>query len=312
MHRECGTLWLETITTFQCSIKSGPASPRPPAIALATGNIFPRVSTFIGPTVGITRIRQNNNFTLPGSNKQSPHYARRLFCIVDAPGALCYDCAAELGVRLMKIRFYAIAIFLMLICFSAVSSVSACELPDEGLPSRLQCGRLSARSLFQNPSVSVASDVASSPRGTSPNDAMSVPDAWQDMGPGDSVWYKTPYSENFRVLEFWLETNLPDVASFSIYSPDQTDGLSAATKPVGRGTHSKSDPDNVIRWKASYAKPGVWYIYLFNKTDKPISFKLNNNQQTTPVKKCISYWEYLPTGEYVLWTDCGFYTGPKD
>lgn len=212
----------------------------------------------------------------------------------------------------MKIKLWTMAILLMLACFAFVSSASACALPDEGLSNRLQCGRLSARLLSQDVSVSVASDVVNSPRGTSPNDAMPVPDAWQDMGPGGSIWYKIPYSENFRVLDFWLETNLPDVASFSIYSPDQTEGLSPATRPVGRGTHSKSDPDNVIRWKASYAKPGIWYIYLFNNTEKPISFKLNNNQQSTPVKKCISYWEYLPSGQYVLWTDCGFYTGPKD
>ncbi len=212
----------------------------------------------------------------------------------------------------MKIRFYAIAILLILAYFVSVPSASACVLLNEGTSSLSECRRLAVQVMSQVASISVASNIVNSLRGTSPNDAMPVPDGWQDMGPMGSVWYKIPYSENFRLLEFWLEMNLPDVAGFSIYSPDQTDGLSPATKPVGRGTHSKNDPDNVIRWKASYAKPGVWYIYLYNRTDKPISFKLNNNQEYTPVKKCISYWEYLPTGQYVLWTDCGFYTGPKD
>lgn len=212
----------------------------------------------------------------------------------------------------MKIRIGVILVSMLLANFAVLSAASACVLPDEGVTSRLECVRYSAPSLSQDSSTRAATNISIPPQGTSPNDAMPVPDGWQDMEPGGSVWYKIPYSENFRLLEFWLEMNLPDVAGFSIYSPDQTDGLSPATKPVGRGTHSKNDPDNLIRWKASYAKPGIWYIYLYNRTDKPISFKMNNNQQYTPVKKCISYWEYLPTGQYVLWTDCGFYTGPHE
>lgn len=205
----------------------------------------------------------------------------------------------------MKIKFTIIAFILALTNFTTLSPAAACVPSDEDATNRLACVRFPPR-------APAAALVVKNPQGTSPQDALSVPDAWQSMGPHGSVWYKIPYSENFRLLEFWLEMNLPNVAGFSIFSPEQIEGLSPATKPVGRGTHSQSDPENIIRWKASYAKPGVWYLYLYNRTDQPISFKMNSNQQSTPVKKCISYWEYLPTGEYVLWTDCGFYTGPKD
>lgn len=148
------------------------------------------------------------------------------------------------------------------------------------------------------------------PLGVSPATARDVPDEWQALDPHASVWYKTSYSDSFRLLEYWLETNLPDVAEFAVYSPDQKDGLSAATRPVGRGTHSKNDLENIIRWKAGYALPGIWYVYLTNRTDNPISFKLNHNQENVQTKTCISYWEPLG-GVMILWTDCGRYGPPK-
>ena len=94
------------------------------------------------------------------------------------------------------------------------------------------------------------------------------------------------------MLEYWLETNRIDAASFAVYSPQQSDGLSAATKPIGRGTHNKSDPDTVLRWKAGYAWPGIWYVLLTNNTDQPVSYRLNHNQENVAAKTCISSPEF--------------------
>ena len=152
--------------------------------------------------------------------------------------------------------------------------------------------------------ASIASAVpVNIPSGTSPSAARDVPDEWQFLDPHASVWYKTTYSDNFRMLEYWLEMNRPDVAGFAVYAPQQSDGLSAATKPIGRGTHNKNDPDNVLRWKAGYAWPGIWYVLLTNNTDQPISYKLNQNQAVVPTKTCFSYWEVI-IDQPAYWTEC--------
>lgn len=203
-------------------------------------------------------------------------------------------------------RLSAISVLTWLVV--ATPAVSACELPDESAnPRTVRCTTTKTVST-PVPIIPIAA-LAS---GDDPIRARELSETWQVLEPGKYLWYKTPYSEGFRILEFWLETAVPNTISMAFYSPDQTPGLSTATKPIGRGTHSNGDPDTILRWKAGYAKPGVWYILLTNNTNQPASFKLNSNMQNTAVKKCISYWETLPTGEYVYWTDCGFYTGPHD
>ena len=195
-------------------------------------------------------------------------------------------------------------VIVSLILFFAVTTApsSACIIDDDGL----------SNCILPKPAVAVPSVALAPPLplGDSPAQARDVPNEWQALEPRASIWYKTDYSDSFRLLEYWLETNLPDVASVAVYSPDQTEGLSAATKPIGRGTRNKNDPDNVIRWKAGYAKPGVWYVYLSNNTDQPVSYKLNHNQENVQAKNCISYWETI-NGTLVYWTDCGRYGPPK-
>ena len=202
------------------------------------------------------------------------------------------------------------AFFLTLFSFLMPAPTFACAL-DDSAP--LTCN---PRQRWAGSQVLIGSIAATPtpesiiPSGASPAEARDVPNEWQVLEPRASVWYKTAYSDNFRMLEYWLETNLPDVASFAVYAPQQSEDLSPATKPVGRGTHNKKDPDNIIRWVAGYAWPGTWYLLLTNNSDQPVSYKLNHNQETVPTKTCISYWEPL-NGVMVLWTDCGRYGPPK-
>lgn len=208
----------------------------------------------------------------------------------------------------MKTKFFGLICFFVLFIFLTPGSSLACSLEEDNALARCNLRpRPSASQVLV--SSAAPTSVAKIPSGASPSEARDVPNEWQALEPRASIWFKTDYSDNFRLLEYWLETNRPDVASLAIYAPQQSDGLSAATRPVGRGTHSKNDPDNLIRWKAGYAWPGVWYVLLTNNTDQPISFKLNHNQETVPVKNCISYWETVQ-GVLTYWTDCGLHTGP--
>ncbi|MBI5035541.1 MAG: hypothetical protein HZB51_33875 [Chloroflexi bacterium] len=209
----------------------------------------------------------------------------------------------------MKIKILVSALVFALLAFLTPLASFACILEEDGTSLRCNLRPRSVPSPTRVVSAAVPALAVKIPSGTSPIEAREIPNEWQLMQPRTSIWFKTDYSNNYRLLDYWLETNRADALSFAVYSPQQSDGLGADTKPVGRGTRSKNDPDTIIRWKADYAWPGVWYLLLTNHTDEPVSYKLNHNQEAVPTKACISYWEPL-NGSMFLWTDCGRYGPP--
>jgi len=145
------------------------------------------------------------------------------------------------------------------------------------------------------------------PRGDSPTTARDITEGWQGIEPGASIWFKTNYSDGYRVIDLSVDSLAKDALGLSIFSPDQMDTW-WNSKPVGRGTYNKGQPEHALTWVATYAKAGVWYLLLQNYATSPVSYRLNGNISATDTKKCVGYWETLPNGEYVYWVDCGHYT----
>lgn len=145
------------------------------------------------------------------------------------------------------------------------------------------------------------------PKGDSPQSARPISQDWETIGPKGVVWYRIDNGNNY-FLEFWLDANGTRNISFSIFSPDQANDLSVATKPKGVGSFDKYSGHDLI-WKG-YRAIGSWYALVRNFNDFPVQYKVGIRESTTE-RNCWGYWEWLPTGELVYWIDCGNYTsGP--
>lgn len=154
------------------------------------------------------------------------------------------------------------------------------------------------------PTVKAVAVAPPLPKGDSPATARPINGDLHTLDAGGVAWYKIDNGNNF-FLDVWLDASGRGGITFAVFAPEQINGLSVDTQPKGRGAAAKNDPRDLI-WKGSYAM-GVWHVLVRNHNPAPVQFKLGTMQSTTD-RKCVSYWEWLPTGAYVLWTDCGMYT----
>ncbi len=151
------------------------------------------------------------------------------------------------------------------------------------------------------PIVLAVAALARVSRGTSPFDAMEVQDTWRNLDAGASEWYKIDNGNNFY-LSVWLDAKGISGVTLSAFAPEQANGLSASTPPKGRGAPVKYDPSHDQFWLGAQAR-GVWHILVTNTNTFPVQYKIGD-KQSTEERNCISYWETLPTGQYVYWTAC--------
>ncbi len=196
----------------------------------------------------------------------------------------------------------------------------ACLLPDSDTPSNAlgvadKCPvvpiQLFVAKVAPPTPVAVAKAVVTPtpvrPKGDSPQSARPISQDWETVGPNGVVWYRIDNGNNY-FLEFWLDANGTRNITFSIFSPEQANDLSVATKPKGVGAFDKYSGHDLF-WKG-YRATGSWYALVRNFNDFPVQYKVGIRESTTE-RNCWGYWEWLPTGEYVYWIDCGNYTsGP--
>lgn len=134
---------------------------------------------------------------------------------------------------------------------------------------------------------------------------MAIPNAWSSIDPGTSIWFKTDYSDSFRVIELWVDTPTLNALTLEIYSPEQIDGWTEVN-PVGRGTYNSGEPGHAMTWKAGYARAGTWYARLVNNSPSAAPYFLGGNINSTATRNCVGYWESIK-GHPVYWVDCGHY-----
>ncbi len=187
--------------------------------------------------------------------------------------------------------------------FFPISTALACDLTNDESP--LGTNKCVVRQKTAPPATAPApiAQAANLAYGASPNDARDFVDSWQTLPPNASVWYKTSDSLGYRLIELSIEASPANAIGLSMFSPDQREGLSADTKPIGRGSSNKYDPPNVLHWKAGYARSGVWYALVINYSAAPVSYRLIYNQADQTQKNCTGYWEYIGK-DYVYWIDC--------
>jgi hypothetical protein len=186
----------------------------------------------------------------------------------------------------------------------APSSASACVLvyddPMKCENHRPAFARLSDQATLVAAAVSQNAAIATLRSGDSPSNAIPADDKWMSIAPGASVWLKM---ENGRatVMDLWLDANGQGGLNLFVYAPDISAGLNTNTKPTGRGTFNRLEPSHDLLWRGQSPNGGTWHALVTNGNSIPISFKLGF-VRTAVVRDCSGpYWEYLPSGEYILW-----------
>lgn len=181
------------------------------------------------------------------------------------------------------------------VAFNALGIAANCPIPPV---------QVRAVKAVPTPVPTKVAAVPVQPKGDSPQAAKTITDDWQTIEAGGVQWYKIDNGNNFY-LDVWLDANRQSGISFALYAPEQINGLNVDTPPKGRGAPVKADPSHDQWWKGSYAT-GVWHILVRNYNQTTVQYKIGTKQSSAD-RRCVSYWEYLPTGGYVLWTDCGLY-----
>ena len=149
--------------------------------------------------------------------------------------------------------------------------------------------------------AATASITKTQPKGDSPNAARTMSGEWEIIDAKASIWYRIDNGNNFY-LDVWMDTYGRPGVTFAVYSPEQLNNLSATTAPKGRSAAIKTDTTHDWWWKGAQAV-GIWHVLVTNTTLTPMQYRISN-KQSTEQRNCRSYWEYLPTGQYVYWTAC--------
>jgi hypothetical protein len=200
--------------------------------------------------------------------------------------------------QVLKMTLILTFMFLVLAFFAAATPPAAACMPADGFTAKCI-----DRNILRQLTPTLAPTATPGLRGDSPDHALDITGNWTTIEPGASVWYKTPNSDGYRVIDLWLDTTAPNALGLSLFSPDQADGLSVNTKPIGRGSFNKGEPSHALTWIAGYAKAGVWYALVQNFSNAPVSYSLGGNLSSTDAKLCHGYWETL-RGQPIYWVDC--------
>ncbi|MBI3914890.1 MAG: LysM peptidoglycan-binding domain-containing protein [Chloroflexi bacterium] len=138
--------------------------------------------------------------------------------------------------------------------------------------------------------------------GKTPDQAIDANNTSIVIGPHAVLWYRLPYGEEPRKLHVWLDTGGKGGVTFEVYSPDSANNLSNA-QVTGRGTYNRFEPTHDLTWSGESIIPGIWYVKVISHNDVPTEHSLGYTQAAYS-RTCHSYWESLPTGQYVYWTAC--------
>lgn len=137
--------------------------------------------------------------------------------------------------------------------------------------------------------------------GDSAANALEISNDDEFIDAGARLWYKIG-SDGLHFDVAMLTYGQPGL-NFAVYAPNNQNFSAPDTKPTGVGTYSNADP-NTLRWAGgSMSQRGTWYAIVSNTSSTRLKFKIGSSQSAVD-KTCVSYWETLPSGEYVYWTKC--------
>ena len=126
---------------------------------------------------------------------------------------------------------------------------------------------------------SISFAFADAPTGTTPTDAMMVPDNWQTLAANTSAWFYFDYTGSRSRIEALLDTNGVANVQFAIYTPDQANAWlqDRSTKPVGLGTLPGANTElagHDAVWVGAFNSTGRFFALVANQNPAPVLFRL--------------------------------------
>ncbi len=142
------------------------------------------------------------------------------------------------------------------------------------------------------------------PSGKSPDTAIEANDESHWLAAKTSAWYRFSYSNNPRQLEVWVSAHGQGGMAMSIFSPIQERGLSADSKPIGRGAFNKFEPQYDLRWTGDSNEGGTWHAYVTNNNNFPIEYRVGYIQSEYGRAGCNTIWITTYKAGPAFWTKC--------
>ena len=137
--------------------------------------------------------------------------------------------------------------------------------------------------------------VVTAPNGDSPTNAM-IPDGRsRTIAPGASAWYKI--GSGGEHIEAFLDANPLSGIALYVYAPGNL------SDPIGQGSLQKST-GRLVWAGGHWRSEGAWLARVANNNPMAVQYTLTSSGQAMGNKSCYSYWENLPTGQRIYWTEC--------
>jgi hypothetical protein len=129
----------------------------------------------------------------------------------------------------------------------------------------------------------------------SPQNALMPDGSPHILAAGASVWYKV--GKGGEHIDVFLDSPLLSGMVLQIYAPGNL------SDPVGQGTLQKGT--GRLAWAGGHwNSDGDWMARVTNNNPLPANYTLTSSVRDISNKSCYGYWEYLPTGQYVYWSEC--------
>jgi len=145
------------------------------------------------------------------------------------------------------------------------------------------------------PPANFAPPVVTAPNGDSPANAMTADGGSRTLAPGASAWYKI--GNGGEHIEVSLDANPLSGMALYVYAPGNT------SDPIGQGSLQKST--GRLTWAGGHWRSeGAWLARVANNNPMAVQYTLTSSGQAIGNKSCYGYWENLPTGQRIYWTEC--------
>jgi hypothetical protein len=137
--------------------------------------------------------------------------------------------------------------------------------------------------------------VVTAPGGDNPANALIPNGGSRTLASGASVWYKV--GNGGEHIEVSLDANPLSGMALYVYAPGNS------SDPIGQGSLQKST--GRLFWAGGHwQSEGAWLARVANNNPMAVQYTLTSSGQAIGNKSCYSYWENLPTGQRVYWTEC--------
>jgi hypothetical protein len=128
--------------------------------------------------------------------------------------------------------------------------------------------------------------------GDSPSNPIPVSDAWRQLGPGASIWYKIGKGGDH--IDLFLDASDLSAMLMQVFAPGNLD------QPIGQGSLERG---RLVWAGGKWNSSSDWLARVTNAGQATVWYHMVSYTREIGVCDSISYWEYIGK-QRVYWTRC--------